>query len=128
MGHRQAAADPDGHHLVVLARDPEGYARLSRVVSEAHLAGGEKGQPVVSLTTLAEAHGGHWMVLTGCRKGEAMARATASGAVWSTVIASSSSSTANAAPPSCTGGTSTRNRITRRVALCRIGHLPRCST
>ncbi|TMM19474.1 MAG: error-prone DNA polymerase [Actinobacteria bacterium] len=70
MGHRQAAADPDGHHLVVLARDPEGYARLCRVVSEAHLAGGEKGQPVVSLTTLAEAHGGHWMVLTGCRKGE----------------------------------------------------------
>src|SRR5437763_641800 len=70
MGHRQAAADPDGHHLVVLARDPEGYARLCRVVSEAHLAGGEKGQPVVSLATLAEAHGGHWMVLTGCRKGE----------------------------------------------------------
>ncbi|HEX4539920.1 MAG TPA: error-prone DNA polymerase [Acidimicrobiales bacterium] len=70
MGHRQAAADPEGHHLVVLARDPEGYARLCRVVSEAHLAGGEKGQPVVSLTTLAETHGGHWMVLTGCRKGE----------------------------------------------------------
>ncbi len=70
MGHRQAAADPDGHHLVVLARDPEGYARLCRVVSEAHLAGGEKGQPVVSLATLAEAHGDHWMVLTGCRKGE----------------------------------------------------------
>src|SRR5207302_8438116 len=39
MGHRQAAADPDGHHLVVLARNPEGYARLSRVVSEAHRAG-----------------------------------------------------------------------------------------
>ncbi|HEY1633368.1 MAG TPA: error-prone DNA polymerase [Acidimicrobiales bacterium] len=70
MGHRQAAADPEGHHLVVLARDPEGYARLCRVVSEAHLAGGEKGQPIVSLTTLAEAHGDHWMVLTGCRKGE----------------------------------------------------------
>src|SRR5205807_8061773 len=70
MGHRQAAADPDGHHLVVLARDPEGYARLCRVVSEAHLAGGEKGQPVVSLTSLAETHGDHWMVLTGCRKGE----------------------------------------------------------
>ncbi|HWC39099.1 MAG TPA: error-prone DNA polymerase, partial [Acidimicrobiales bacterium] len=70
LGHRQAAADPVGHHLVVLARDPEGYARLCRVLSEAHLAGGEKGQPVVSLATLAEAHGGHWAVLTGCRKGE----------------------------------------------------------
>jgi error-prone DNA polymerase len=70
LGHRQAAADPEGHHLVVLARDPEGYARLCRVLSEAHLAGGEKGQPIVSLATLAEAHGDHWMVLTGCRKGE----------------------------------------------------------
>src|SRR5205807_5085776 len=27
------AADPDGRHLVVLARDPGGYARLSRAIS-----------------------------------------------------------------------------------------------
>ena len=46
---RTGVPDPDGTHLVVLARDPEGYARLSRVIAEAHLAGGEKGKPVVTL-------------------------------------------------------------------------------
>jgi error-prone DNA polymerase len=62
-------ADPEGRHLVVLARDPDGYARLARVISRAHLDGGEKGMPTVSLSDLASAHGGHWLVLTGCRKG-----------------------------------------------------------
>ncbi len=48
-GRRRAPAlpDPAGTHLVVLARDPEGYARLSRAIAEAHLAGGEKGKPIV---------------------------------------------------------------------------------
>ena len=68
-GARTQVADPDGHHLVVLARGPEGYARLSRVVAEAHLAGGEKGRPQFDVSQLAEAHGGHWQVLSGCRKG-----------------------------------------------------------
>jgi error-prone DNA polymerase len=64
-------ADPPGDHLVVLARDPEGYARLSRAVAAAQLAGGEKGRPRTDLAALAEAggRGGHWQVLTGCRKG-----------------------------------------------------------
>ncbi len=66
---RTGVPDPDGSHLVVLARDPEGYARLSRVIAEAHLAGGEKGKPLLALDTLADRHGGHWQVLTGCRKG-----------------------------------------------------------
>ncbi|HEX3948147.1 MAG TPA: error-prone DNA polymerase [Acidimicrobiales bacterium] len=68
-GPRTGEPDPTGHHLVVLARDPAGYARLSRKLADAHLAGGEKGRPVVQLEDLAEAHGGHWQVLTGCRKG-----------------------------------------------------------
>ena len=34
---RTGVPDPDGTHLVVLARDPDGYARLSRAVAEAHL-------------------------------------------------------------------------------------------
>src|ERR1700712_3087790 len=38
--------DPLGRHLLVLARGPDGYARLSRSLSLAHLAGGEKGRPV----------------------------------------------------------------------------------
>jgi len=53
----------------VLARDPEGYARLSRTIAEGHLGGGEKGRPVFVLDDLASRHGGHWQVLTGCRKG-----------------------------------------------------------
>ncbi|MEO6120589.1 MAG: PHP domain-containing protein, partial [Acidimicrobiales bacterium] len=61
--------DPEGDHLLVLARDPDGYAGLCRAISEAQLAGQEKGRPRFSLSALAEAHGGHWLVLTGCRKG-----------------------------------------------------------
>jgi error-prone DNA polymerase len=53
----------------VLARDPEGYRRLCQVISAAHLAGGEKGRPVYDLDQLARAHAGHWIILTGCRKG-----------------------------------------------------------
>ncbi len=66
---RTGAPDPDGTHVVVVARDPDGYSRLSRALAEAHLRGGEKGRPAVTLDLLAERHGGHWQVLTGCRKG-----------------------------------------------------------
>ena len=70
-GPRTGTPDPPGTHLVVLARDPEGYASLSRVISEAHLAGGEKGRPSLTLETLSlgDRGHGHWLVLTGCRKG-----------------------------------------------------------
>lgn len=61
--------DPPGPHLLVLSRGPEGYRRLSRQISAAHLAGGEKGKPRYDFDTLTEAAGGHWHVLTGCRKG-----------------------------------------------------------
>ena len=60
--------DPQGEHLLVLARDPEGYRRLSRVISDAQIAGKEKGKPVYDLNAVAAAAGGHWVVLTGCRK------------------------------------------------------------
>src|SRR3984957_6353071 len=68
-GSRTGEPDPTGRHLIVLARDPEGYARLSTVLAEAHLEGGEKGRPVFTLEALATAAGDHWLVLTGCRKG-----------------------------------------------------------
>jgi error-prone DNA polymerase len=62
--------DPEGTHLVVLARDPRGYARLGAAISRAQMAG-EKGAPRTSLAELAgdEVARGHWLVLTGCRKG-----------------------------------------------------------
>jgi error-prone DNA polymerase len=62
-------ADPEGDHLLVVARDPQGYARLAATMSAAHLAGGEKGKPDYSGVDWHAAHEGHWLVLTGCRKG-----------------------------------------------------------
>jgi error-prone DNA polymerase len=66
---RTGTPDPRGPHLVVIARDPAGYARLARALSEGHLAGGEKGRPRYDIDRLAEIAGGHLLVLTGCRKG-----------------------------------------------------------
>jgi error-prone DNA polymerase len=66
---RAGAIDPQSTHLLVLAADPEGYARLSTTIARAQLAGGEKGRPAYSPDVLADAHDGHWLVLTGCRHG-----------------------------------------------------------
>ena len=68
-GRQTGRPDPEGRHLLVLARDAEGYGRLSSIISTAQLRGGEKGRPVYDETGLADAHHGHWVVLTGCRKG-----------------------------------------------------------
>ncbi len=76
---RAGAIDPEAVHLVVLARDPEGYARLSTAIGRAQLAGGDKGRPAFDLAVLAEAHGGHWCVLTGCRHGAVPAALCAEG-------------------------------------------------
>ena len=46
-------ADPEGAHLVVLARGPTGYARLCKALSVAHLLGREKGRPLIDLPLLA---------------------------------------------------------------------------
>ena len=64
---------PTGEHLVVLARGPQGYARLARALSTAQLAG-SKGDPRIGLDELADLSGApdgarDWAVLTGCRKG-----------------------------------------------------------
>jgi error-prone DNA polymerase len=61
--------DPEGAHLLVLARDPDGYARLATTLSAAQMAGAEKGKPDYSAVAWDQIHGGHWLVLTGCRKG-----------------------------------------------------------
>ncbi|TAM92180.1 MAG: PHP domain-containing protein, partial [Jatrophihabitans sp.] len=66
---RVGAPDPPGTHLLALARDPAGYASLSRVISTAQLRGGAKGRPVYDVDEVAHAADGHWLVLTGCRKG-----------------------------------------------------------
>jgi error-prone DNA polymerase len=76
---RAGVPDPAGRHLLVLARDPEGYRRLCRVISAAQLAGGEKGRPVYAEAALTGEHDGHWVILTGCRKGTVPAALAAGG-------------------------------------------------
>ena len=67
-GERVGTPDPDGEHLVVLARSPEGYRRLARLLSDGHLRRGDKGAPLFQYDELV-AHAQHWRILTGCRKG-----------------------------------------------------------
>jgi error-prone DNA polymerase len=70
---RVGTPDPPGRHLLVLARDTEGYASLCRAISVAHRRGGSKGRPVYEIDELTDAADGHWLVLTGCRKGSVRA-------------------------------------------------------
>ncbi len=64
--------DPHGAHLLVLAKDPIGYAALARVISESQLAG-EKTAPNMVFTDIATwlkpGEAQHLVALTGCRKG-----------------------------------------------------------
>ncbi|MDN7122138.1 error-prone DNA polymerase [Nocardioides sp. ChNu-153] len=68
-GPQNGVPDPEGHHLLVLARGVEGYHRLAGAMTEAHLRGDEKGRPVHDVDELVDRGRGHWLVLTGCRKG-----------------------------------------------------------
>jgi error-prone DNA polymerase len=68
-GPQNGVPDPEGHHLLVLARGVEGYHRLAAAMTAAHLRGDEKGRPVYDLDELVDRGRGHWLVLTGCRKG-----------------------------------------------------------
>lgn len=79
---RTGTPDPAGPHLLILARGQEGYRRLSREMAAAHMAAGEKGILRYDVDRLTEAAGGHWHVLTGCRKGtvrQALAQSDAAG-------------------------------------------------
>ena len=75
---QNGVADPEGDHLLVLARGMRGYHSLAAAITQGQLASdAEKGRPVYQLDALSDRAGGDWMVLSGCRKG-AVRRALAS--------------------------------------------------
>jgi len=72
--------DPEGRHLLVLARGAAGYAALGRTIGDGQLAGEEKGKPAYGdLEQIAPALGKEVLVLTGCRKGVVPAALAAGG-------------------------------------------------
>ena len=72
--------EPEGSHLVVLARKETGYHRLAAALTTGQLAGEEKGRPVYNLEQLATEAAGAWTILTGCRKGTVRQALVAGGA------------------------------------------------
>jgi len=74
---RTGVPDPAGEHLLVLVRDETGYRQLSAAIARAHLDSGEKAVPRYRLAELSRlAREGHWLILTGCRKGSVTRAAT----------------------------------------------------
>jgi error-prone DNA polymerase len=62
-------ADPEGEHLLLLAKGADGYRKLCRAITTGQLAAtSEKGRPVYDLAEVAEETRGECVVLTGCRK------------------------------------------------------------
>lgn len=78
-GPQAGVPDPEGSHLLVLADGVEGYHRLAAAITDAQLRGDEKGRPVYDLEELGARGRGHWLVLTGCRKGSVRSALAASG-------------------------------------------------
>ncbi|MBB4686321.1 error-prone DNA polymerase [Amycolatopsis jiangsuensis] len=78
-GPQNGMADPEGEHLLLLARGQDGYRSLCRAITAGQLRGhddtapsearAEKGRPVYDLAAVAEEVAGQCAVLTGCRKG-----------------------------------------------------------
>lgn len=66
---RTGAEDPPGEHVLLIARNAQGYQSLSSTVGQAKLASGKKGEAHYTLEGLAESARGQWLLLTGCRKG-----------------------------------------------------------
>ena len=76
-GTKPTGADP-GHHLVLLAANPDGYAAISRLVSTAQFRG-RKDRPTYTWADLATcAATGDVVALTGCWQG-AVPKAAAAG-------------------------------------------------
>lgn len=77
-GSRTGSPDPSGHHILLLADGPVGYARLSTALSRGQMAG-QKNAARFTLEALAQETAGHVQVLTACRKGAVPAALIADG-------------------------------------------------
>jgi error-prone DNA polymerase len=67
---QQGVPDPEGSHLLLLARGSTGYHAMSGLITEAQLADqAEKGRPEYDEAMIAERLAGRVIALTGCRKG-----------------------------------------------------------
>ena len=67
--------DPEGSHLLLLARGAAGYHEMSGLITEAQLAAGaEKGRPEYDERMVVERLAGRVVALTGCRKGRVRVR------------------------------------------------------
>jgi error-prone DNA polymerase len=76
---RTGVNDPEGAHLLLLARDLDGYRSLSKAIGDARLRGSGKGRAVYDLDELGARAAGRWTVLSGCRKGLIPAALAAAG-------------------------------------------------
>ncbi|WP_103340911.1 error-prone DNA polymerase [Amycolatopsis sp. CA-126428] len=62
--------DPEGEHLLLLARGDQGYRALCRAITAGQIHHqAQKGRPSYDLGAVAEEVAGQCVVLTGCRKG-----------------------------------------------------------
>lgn len=67
---QQGVPDPEGSHLLLLARGSAGYHAMSGLITEAQLAAeAEKGRPEYDEAMIADRLTGQVIALTGCRKG-----------------------------------------------------------
>src|SRR5437773_2285082 len=57
----------DGSHVTLLAETPEGYANLSRLITETHLGRADRRDPRLDFASLEARHAG-LIVLSGCRE------------------------------------------------------------
>jgi error-prone DNA polymerase len=90
---QNGATDPEGSHLVVLARGEDGYHRLAAALTSAQLAGQEKGRPLYDQVELSDRAGGQWTILTGCRKGAVRQALVSAGGAGGTGAAGISAAT-----------------------------------
>ncbi|MEU0537158.1 error-prone DNA polymerase [Amycolatopsis tolypomycina] len=70
QGPQNGVPDPEGEHLLLLARGDQGYRALCRAITAGQIHHqAEKGRPIYDLGAVAEEVAGQCVVLTGCRKG-----------------------------------------------------------